>query len=600
MKKSKLKKSKRKQYVRKVRKTKRKSKSIRKVRKNTKKSKKRKQKRKTKKSSKKNSKKKKTKKRTRKRRKQLAGGIFGKDWNKVSTDGVYKEITKENREGKKISYIVPKKIIIDDKTFVNPSEIGKGAFGNIYNYENTEEKNEERRNVVVKIGEVEDDVKVSREIEKHKNIKCYPSIIDFQEHQDKDKNMIFIMERLDGDLEHLIKKNKNISYANIIRFTLNLAKILQCLMGINIFYTDLKNENVFYKMKGNNYPFIYLGDLGGGADYMDHQVASFPPYNRRLGDGIIKKPTEMDLSWILGVTLIQMLQENWVPFYWKNIRNVTVKEIVVIRLGLIEKYNNLKEYKISKLLEGTLQTEPTKRLTLQQIQNIIKPSKIKKSLKPPSIPKKSRKRNNRPVTGIPVGIKNFLGGGNLLKDKLGKHLKKLENMKQKYKDRKDNKRVEMVNKMIEDLYLQSIDEIMEKHIEEHGHYSNQKTYLDKHVYLENLIGSLIAQCDFILDDIERQKCTGRIKEYQKMYEHYVMKRVKEMYNLKNTEEIREILNEVKKFQEEKCDKDCDKKCKGRMIKPPKLTKPQPPRIPRGPQGGRIFKLRKPKPEVNEI
>lgn len=514
----------------KIHKTKKKSKSLRKVRKNVKRTKKvTRKKRKTKKTKSK----KVTKKKTKRRRKQKGGGVFGKRINNVKTEGIHEKITIQ-KDDEEIIYTVPKTIYIDGEEFTLPKKINKGAYGTVYKYSKP-------KNIVVKIGEVDADIKVGKALS---NTNCHSGIIDFQEHEGDDKNMIFIMEELEGDLSDLIRK-QNLTYKTIHRFIFNIAKILECLMENDIYYTDLKSKNVLYKIK-NGFPMIYLGDLGGGMPTDEYYSATYPSFDRRYKEGLFKEPRESDLSWSVGVLLIEMLKENSRKFYFDDIQYLSKSDLSKITNEMVNKYNKKGEPQIAKILEGTLKAEPNERLTLKEIQNIIKPnSKLYQS---------KTYHKQMPITSVPIGrnkIKIF-GGSNLILDRIKKHVKVLNSLKLKYKSRNDKKREEMMNKLIEDLFLQSGEEIINDYVQRNGSYTENMSHLDKHLWLEGAIFNLVTQCDHVLDEIEKTKCKNKISEYRKIHEHYLMKRIKDMYKLKNEDEIKEILEKVRKHQNTLC------------------------------------------------
>ncbi len=76
--------------------------------------------------------------------------------------------------------------------------------------------------------------------------------------QSDEKNYTFLMDKYDDDLFNYLRHNENIKI-DIMPIVCKLIEAVKFLYKNNLFYTDLKTENIFYK---ENEPIdIFLGDL---------------------------------------------------------------------------------------------------------------------------------------------------------------------------------------------------------------------------------------------------------------------------------------------------------------------------------------------------
>jgi len=313
-------------------------------------------------------------------------GVLGKDHNDVSIPPnqyvVYDEFA--------FYKIVPIKIIIDGVIYKHKEDIGTGANGKVVEYTNSS-----GTSVVIKVGEINDDMAVIRNLEKNK--KCEKGVVPYQ----LVNRDLYLMDQMDGDLihfaENILDKINNVSakYQIIFDILQQLAIILKCLIESNgIYYTDLKLGNVLYKII-NEKLVIVLGDIGGGLG----TVSTYPPFERRKDRGIIEsKATEKDITWMMGIILLSLGGRYDVmrKLGYDNIVGLkTDDELIGLIQGEINHFHkNIKDEevrtKIIALLKGCFDTRPSMRPTLDAIISLTSPIKSS-SKKSPSKKSPSKK-----------------------------------------------------------------------------------------------------------------------------------------------------------------------------------------------------------------
>jgi len=315
----------------------------------------------------------------------FGGGIFGKPKNRIKLYGY---------GGKFEGIKIPLHVNIDGENFIKSKTLGKGAYGVVIEY-----KNKTGKSLVAKIGDVESDLKVIKKLEQSGK-KCNQSIVPYET---VGKNTLFIMEKLDGDLMDLR------GTSNIESIINQIARTLKCLADLGIYYTDIKSANLLYKKRENNEPFVVLGDLGGAGTIDEgHYVSSYPPFDRRKGEGYLKKPTKKDLSWMIGVVFFELVGYDMRSFVYDRIVDMSKPNLNKI-VNDLAKQNK----KYDRLIRGTLDPNPKSRMTLEEIISITNSNKkvfiekeptlyelLYKNTKTPKTPKipKKKTKNQRKKT----------------------------------------------------------------------------------------------------------------------------------------------------------------------------------------------------------
>jgi len=292
-------------------------------------------------------------------KRKIWGKMFGGKIEDINKEDITLEYDDEDNKvfsyktGKStIKIDIPSAIYIKNIIYKRQSVIGKGTFGIVYEYENQTSI----KSFALKVGDIASDIQVIKQLEENHMV-CNQTLIPYEI---INKNML-IMEKFDGSLyDYTVKKKYAINIIN------QVAKTLKCLVGIGVYYTDLKLGNLLYKIKSDGTPFVVIGDLGG-AEYDetgDGSTATFPPFDRRNEEkeGFFKNPTEKDIAWLLGICLLELLDININPYYYSNIRSMNIKEHNSYINKIIVKYPEHED-----LIRGLLDSNPKERINLKTV-----------------------------------------------------------------------------------------------------------------------------------------------------------------------------------------------------------------------------------------
>lgn len=185
--------------------------------------------------------------------------------------------------------------ILDDKWFVylpnkdsyvelidiTFQKIGEGSFGKI-----TRGTSKMYPEIDFVIKENKDDSTILDEIRLLNDLPMYITCRDYLIRFKKLGEKHVIMPHVTGDLNKL----KNLNVNQIKSIIQILGQGLLCLAKQNIFYFDIKAENIFYNCIDNNTMSVFFGDLGSMLSDTDGDyVATFPPPK-----GLVKNMDELD------------------------------------------------------------------------------------------------------------------------------------------------------------------------------------------------------------------------------------------------------------------------------------------------------------------
>ena len=184
--------------------------------------------------------------------------------------------------------------------------LGSGSFGVVFKYITKEDT--KIKCIAVKYGNIEDDKKTISIIEKY-NKSCSELLVKYIVH-----DKYIIMENAVGtirDLRAVISININI----LIDILYAILIAIQCLYYIDLFYTDIKIENIFYRNTDDSIQII-LGDLGSATEGYTIKPestisASYYPYETSFG--ILDKLAI--IKWGIGILILRLININEINLY---------------------------------------------------------------------------------------------------------------------------------------------------------------------------------------------------------------------------------------------------------------------------------------------
>jgi len=257
-----------------------------------------------------------------------------------------------------LSYIDSnKKIDLCDIKFLS-----KGSYGEVYEFSNKDYK------VAIKTYKYSDDdeIKVIQDLNR-KNIKC--DIINAKVFKNGSR-YITVMDLMNGPLSNMKGK---LTINEIFKVVKEITKDLKCLNDKNLFYTDLKTDNILFKCNDKKYLQTVLGDLGSICKRGKNNACTWTPWEYRNELGWTKC-NESTMVWCLGIVICELLDVNTDMFHWSEILKKD-KEDVERQIDMISLYKGLhkvyvdkkKKVTCEKLFKGMLNLNPKKRISLNTI-----------------------------------------------------------------------------------------------------------------------------------------------------------------------------------------------------------------------------------------
>lgn len=148
--------------------------------------------------------------------------------------------------------------------------LGEGTYGQVWKYEIMTDKNTSI-SVVVKIPL--EDIEEEPMILKHliDDVVCTQNVIPIKTVYDQKENPFIIMQEANSTLRTL-----KMDLRLIKKIILQITKTIECFYEYDIFYLDLKTENILYICK-NDKLSIFLGDIGSFAELGEVSMATFMP-----------------------------------------------------------------------------------------------------------------------------------------------------------------------------------------------------------------------------------------------------------------------------------------------------------------------------------
>jgi len=90
----------------------------------------------------------------------------------------------------------------------------------------------------------------------------HPHIVLFMGACMEEGNIRIVVELMDGDLSHLMKKNKVLTLLDLLDSARQASSGMEWLHGVHIVHRDLKPANMLYKKTGENTFVVKIGDFG--------------------------------------------------------------------------------------------------------------------------------------------------------------------------------------------------------------------------------------------------------------------------------------------------------------------------------------------------
>lgn len=160
-------------------------------------------------------------------------------------------------------------VFYDDVKMVKTKLLGEGSYGQVWRYE-ADIKNE-RISVAIKFAF--EDIDEEPMILKHliNDVVCSKNVIPIQTVYDEKENPFIIMQEANSCLKML-----KIDPRLIKKIIYHITKTIECFYDHDVFYLDLKTENILYKCT-NDKISIFIGDIGSFAQLGEVSMATFMP-----------------------------------------------------------------------------------------------------------------------------------------------------------------------------------------------------------------------------------------------------------------------------------------------------------------------------------
>ena len=246
--------------------------------------------------------------------------------------------------------------------------LGKGGFAKCYEFKNLEDKKIYAAKVIPKntLLKKRAKEKLISEIKIHKNLKK-KEIVSFEHYFEDKENIYILLEMCENQtLNELLKRRKTLSELEVQYYIIKLIEALKYLHSLRIIHRDLKLANLFLTDKLE----LKLGDFGLAAKLSKEgerrkTFCGTPNYIApEILDGKTGHSYEVDI-WSLGV-IIYTLIIGKPPFETPNVKT-TYKRV---RMNAYSFPNDsIISVAAKDLIQKILVIDPSKRLTLQEIQD---------------------------------------------------------------------------------------------------------------------------------------------------------------------------------------------------------------------------------------
>lgn len=233
-----------------------------------------------------------------------------------------KSDVKLGKLSKKYALHVPKSVRVNDTYFDNPVKINNGTYGVVMKYSHSKD------NVIIKVGNLnnnneiytlEDETKILSLIKDKKLDKYFVPSVGISGNNDVCDAII--MEMMNGDfcssdfisiINNMRAKDSQYNTHHtdhfIVSVLIQIVKAMSVLLENKLFYTDLKPDNILYKIHSDGVMGLYLGDLGSVAESDTSITITYLPYELMdIEDHSYGPPKEHYIIWGIGVIVVGLL-----------------------------------------------------------------------------------------------------------------------------------------------------------------------------------------------------------------------------------------------------------------------------------------------------
>lgn len=185
-----------------------------------------------------------------------------------------KHVRIETSLTKEYTYEYPRKFNISlfykNQKMLRTKLMGQGSYGKVWKYEVLDNKNE-NISLALKIPteNIEEEPLILENL-LNENI-CNKSIIPIKTIFDKHDNPFIIMQEANSSLRSLKPDERLVK-----KIIYQITKDIECFYNYDIFYLDLKTENILYRCD-NDKISIFLGDIGSFSELGNESMATFMP-----------------------------------------------------------------------------------------------------------------------------------------------------------------------------------------------------------------------------------------------------------------------------------------------------------------------------------
>jgi len=200
------------------------------------------------------------------------------------------------------------------------------------------------------------------------------NIVKFYDDFIQDKCGVLVLEQLSSfTLEDYIYDHGRMDFLSALEIFSEILSAVEFMHSVNLSPRDLKTENIAFELQGNN---IKIFDLGLAAILDPGADGEYPMIKSTTGSPLYMAPEVLGMKahnsfvhdiWCLGQILYTMLVGHC-PFHSCTNMEELRDEVLIYRKIL---YPPTLEYKATMLLKGMLEWDPSKRMTLDEVQDQV-------------------------------------------------------------------------------------------------------------------------------------------------------------------------------------------------------------------------------------